>query len=178
MQNKANLLDALMNVTSLITVDYKNIANCKLGENKPNSNPIRTQSNPIKANKMPKQTQYKPNQTQSHRSKVAQICVPPPSDLIEIWEGDLFRELMVVWLVLSGRNRKHRAASGYSMFSGGEKNSYFCISVIGNGPNATLTEKLRFLPNRFTLSVHESSVIGHKIRAEKMNLAGCGKVRS
>ena len=28
-----------MNVTSIITVDYENIANCKLCENKPNSNP-------------------------------------------------------------------------------------------------------------------------------------------
>jgi hypothetical protein len=37
MQNKPNLLDAQMNVTSLITVDYENIANWKLGENKPNS---------------------------------------------------------------------------------------------------------------------------------------------
>jgi len=36
MQNKANLLDAQMNLTSLITVDYENIANWKLGENKPN----------------------------------------------------------------------------------------------------------------------------------------------
>jgi len=49
MQNKPNLLNAQMNVTSLITVDYENIANCKLCENKPNSKPI-------KAN----QTQYKP----------------------------------------------------------------------------------------------------------------------
>jgi len=40
MQNKANLLDAQMNVTSIITVDYENIANWKLGENKPNTNPI------------------------------------------------------------------------------------------------------------------------------------------
>jgi len=36
MQNKPNLLDALMNVSSLITVDYKNKSNWKLGENKPN----------------------------------------------------------------------------------------------------------------------------------------------
>jgi len=41
MQNKPNLLDALMNVTSFYTVDYQNIANCKLGENKPNTNPIK-----------------------------------------------------------------------------------------------------------------------------------------
>jgi hypothetical protein len=47
MQNKPNLLNAQMNVTSFYTVDYENIANWKLGENKPNTNPIQTQSNPI-----------------------------------------------------------------------------------------------------------------------------------
>jgi len=40
MQNKANFLDVQMNLTSLITVDYENIANWTLGENKPNTNPI------------------------------------------------------------------------------------------------------------------------------------------
>jgi hypothetical protein len=40
MQNKPNLPDAQMNLTSLITVDYENKSNCKLGENKPNSKPI------------------------------------------------------------------------------------------------------------------------------------------
>jgi len=64
MQNKPNLPKAQMNLTSLITVVYENKSNWTLGENKPNTNPIRTQSNPIKANKMPKQTQYKPNQSQ------------------------------------------------------------------------------------------------------------------
>ena len=39
MQNKPNFLDALMNLISLITVDYENIANCKLCENKANTNP-------------------------------------------------------------------------------------------------------------------------------------------
>ncbi len=42
-----------MNVTSLITVDYENIANWTLGENKPNSKPIKPKTNP-------KQTQNKP----------------------------------------------------------------------------------------------------------------------
>jgi len=28
-----------MNVTSIITKGYENISNCKLGENKPNTNP-------------------------------------------------------------------------------------------------------------------------------------------
>jgi len=78
MQNKPNLLDAQMNVTSFHTVDYENIADWTLGENKPNTNPIKPNTNPIKpntnpikantkpikANKMPKQTQNKPNQTQ------------------------------------------------------------------------------------------------------------------
>jgi len=41
MQNKANLLDTQMNVTSLITADYENIANWKLGENKANTKPIK-----------------------------------------------------------------------------------------------------------------------------------------
>jgi len=72
MQNKPNLLNAQMNVTSLITVDYENIANWKLGENKPNSNPIKPNSKPIKPNLVrhslgeggtnPKQTQFPKSQ--------------------------------------------------------------------------------------------------------------------
>jgi len=41
MQNKANLLDAQMNVSTILTREYENIANWKLGENKPNTNPIK-----------------------------------------------------------------------------------------------------------------------------------------
>ena len=41
MRNKPNLPKAQMNLTSLIKVDYENIANCKLGENKPNTGPIK-----------------------------------------------------------------------------------------------------------------------------------------
>ncbi len=41
MQNKANLLDAQMNVSSILTMDYENIANWTLGQSKPNSNPIK-----------------------------------------------------------------------------------------------------------------------------------------
>ncbi len=40
MQNKANFLDALMNVKSFHTVDYENKSNWTLGENKPKTNPI------------------------------------------------------------------------------------------------------------------------------------------
>jgi len=41
MQNKPNFQDALMNVTSFYTVEYENIANWTIGQNKPNSNPIK-----------------------------------------------------------------------------------------------------------------------------------------
>ena len=53
MQNKPNLPDAQMNLTSLITVDYENKPNWKLDENKPN------------------QSQYKPNQSQ-YKAKQSQ----------------------------------------------------------------------------------------------------------
>ena len=45
MQNKANLLNAQMNVSSVLTKYYENIANWKLGENKPNSKPIKPNTN-------------------------------------------------------------------------------------------------------------------------------------
>ena len=64
MQNKANFRNAKMNVNTVITKDYENKSNWTLGENKPNTKPIKANTKPIKANKMPKQTQYKPNQTQ------------------------------------------------------------------------------------------------------------------
>jgi len=70
--NKANFPDDQMNVSAITTKDYENISNCKLCENKPNSNPtcrgvasgeagFKANTKPIKANKMPKRTQYKPN---------------------------------------------------------------------------------------------------------------------
>jgi len=46
MQNKPNFLNALMNVTSFYTVDYENISNWKLGENKANTKPIQSQNKP------------------------------------------------------------------------------------------------------------------------------------
>ena len=46
-RNKPDFLNAQMNVNTVITKEYKNKSNWKLGENKPNTNPIRTQSNPI-----------------------------------------------------------------------------------------------------------------------------------
>ncbi len=48
MQNKPNLPDAQMNVSSVLTKDYENIANWNLVKTKP----IQTQSNPI-SNRIP-----------------------------------------------------------------------------------------------------------------------------
>jgi len=50
MQNKANLLDAQMNVSSVLTTDYENKSNWTLGENKPNSNPIKPNFRKAKMN--------------------------------------------------------------------------------------------------------------------------------
>jgi len=47
MQNKPNLLDAQMNVNTIITKDYKNKSNWKLGENKPNQTQYKANTNPI-----------------------------------------------------------------------------------------------------------------------------------
>jgi len=41
MQNKPNFQKSQMYVNSLITTDYKNKSNWTLGQNKPNSNPIK-----------------------------------------------------------------------------------------------------------------------------------------
>ena len=54
MQNKPNLPDAQMNINTLITNEYENKRDWTLGQNKPNTNPI------------------KPNQTQFF--KEANIC--------------------------------------------------------------------------------------------------------
>ncbi len=45
-QNKPNLLDAQMNVSSILTKDYENKRLCRRGENKPNSNPIKPNFKP------------------------------------------------------------------------------------------------------------------------------------
>ena len=47
MQNKPNLLAPQMNISSVLTKYYENDNTFRLPENKPNTNPIRTQSNPI-----------------------------------------------------------------------------------------------------------------------------------
>jgi len=63
MQNKPNLLNARMNVSSAITMNYEQLTMNYANKNKPNSKPIQTQSKPIKANK--NKPNSKPIQTQS-----------------------------------------------------------------------------------------------------------------
>jgi len=60
MQNKPNFQKSQMNVNPYNTTDYENIANWTLGENKPNSNPI-------KAKTKPKQTQFPKGQNERKR---------------------------------------------------------------------------------------------------------------
>jgi len=50
MQNKANFPDAQMNVNKVLTKDYENNSNCKLGENKPNTNPNKANFRKAKMN--------------------------------------------------------------------------------------------------------------------------------
>jgi hypothetical protein len=59
MQNKPNFLDALMNVTSILTKDYENDNTFRPPENKPNTKPIQSQ---YKANTKPIQTQFPKSQ--------------------------------------------------------------------------------------------------------------------
>ena len=69
MQNKPNFPDDQMNVNKVLTKDYGNISNCKLGENKANSNPIQTQSKPIKANFTSAPQQYRRTYATAQREK-------------------------------------------------------------------------------------------------------------
>jgi len=48
MQNKANFLDAQMNVSPVITREYKNKSNWTLGENKPNQTQFLTGQGDLK----------------------------------------------------------------------------------------------------------------------------------
>ncbi len=50
MQNKPNLLDAQMNVSSILTRDYENKWQRRVRKNKPNSNPIKPNFQKAKIN--------------------------------------------------------------------------------------------------------------------------------
>ena len=73
MQNKPNLLNAQMNISTAVTMYYVNIRlrsrfknKANQSQFKPNSNPIKANSNPIKANSNPILSQMRRKQTQSN----------------------------------------------------------------------------------------------------------------
>jgi len=77
--NKANFPDDQMNVSKVLTRDYGNKSNWTLGENKPNSNPIkanfpapRDETHPIQTQNKPNQTKFQPAHLLINRMK--QIC--------------------------------------------------------------------------------------------------------
>jgi len=77
MQNKANLLDALMNASSAITMNYEQLTMNYANKNKPNSKPIKPKTNPI-------QTQNKPN-TNPIRTQTNPIAKPAPLTLTRLF---------------------------------------------------------------------------------------------
>jgi len=64
MQNEPNFQKSQMNVNLYNTTDYENKSNWTLGENEPNTNPIKANFPAPRGETNPIQTQYKPNQTQ------------------------------------------------------------------------------------------------------------------
>jgi len=61
LQNKPNLLNAQMSVTSFLTRHYEDFRLCFRRQNKPKQTQYQTQSKPIKPKKTPFQTQTNPN---------------------------------------------------------------------------------------------------------------------
>jgi len=89
MQNKANLLNAKMDVSTAITMDYVNIRLRSRFKNKPNSNPIQSQLNPIKplfTPYAPKTNPIKPNFLDIQANVTASVA-------LELLEDGLSTEL-------------------------------------------------------------------------------------
>ena len=61
MQNEPNFQKSQMNVNPYNTKAYENKRNWTLGENEPNTNPIKANTNPIRTQLNPIRTQNKPN---------------------------------------------------------------------------------------------------------------------
>jgi len=78
--NKANFPDAQMNVTNVLTMDYENIANSKLCENKPNTKPIKAncrrnlEANSVFKSRKIRTTVIQPKRQISH--KIAKMTIP------------------------------------------------------------------------------------------------------
>jgi len=65
MQNEPNFPDEQMNINKVLTKVYENNSIWTLGQNEPNTNPIKPNQSQNKPNMNPKQTQNEPNQTRS-----------------------------------------------------------------------------------------------------------------
>jgi len=129
MQNKPNFRKAQMNVNPYNTTDYENKSNWTLGENKPNSNPIKAnllnaQMNvnkvltkdyenisPLRAPK--KQTQFskrqKPMQT-SLPQRIMKMKSLPGSDKTNPIKPNFRGKKMLLRLTINGRRRSYFAA--------------------------------------------------------------------
>jgi len=75
MQNKANLLNAQINVNTVLTKDYENVRLCRGAENKAKTNPKQTQSNPIKPKTNPIKANQSQFQTQSNPISPPEITI-------------------------------------------------------------------------------------------------------
>ena len=73
MQNKPNLLDAQMNISSLIRMCYENISDWTLGENKPNQTQNKPNLTQLKPISMPIKPNSNPNKACPERSRMGQF---------------------------------------------------------------------------------------------------------
>jgi len=92
MQNKPNFRKSQMNVNPYNTTAYENISNWTLGENKPNSNPIKPNLSQFRCQSNPKQTQFKPKQSQfqtaGNRTKEAQKKKRVSGTFLRLWDAE------------------------------------------------------------------------------------------
>jgi hypothetical protein len=106
MQNKPNLVRRRRIANDVVIRDYENIANCKLYEYKPKTNPIKANTKPIKANKMPKQTQSKPILSAVALAKADSKGAPMPLRLtFNGWPEERVAELKAIVLSRKKTNK-------------------------------------------------------------------------
>ena len=108
MQNKANLLDDQMNVTSFYAADYENKSNWTLGENEPKTNPI------------------KANFTSAQRGRTA---VPPPIPQCGPAAMFLFSALPATTNLFRLRTVQFRGQKNLLCISG-FSGIIYCVSVV------------------------------------------------
>jgi hypothetical protein len=125
MQNKPNLLNAQINVTSVTIKNYEEKRPCSPRKNKPNSNPIQTQTNPI--TKRPKMNVNKVL-TRGYENKRLRRCAEnkpnsnpnKPSFILPVGSSalyvnsfcfSLFFTQAIIWIRKMKGNRKNKVLS-------------------------------------------------------------------